>query len=365
MFGYKHYVPILKGKDGEFRALASLMPNARQKITPFVDIPRRDLDLITNQPKDPIDVYLLKKAEKIYKSWGTTRKIFVDLFDLELDLRTPNGTHFLEFLFSCLRNNNVQATPVIGLDRSEDIDYVNAVRNTVSADKRGVCIRLLDEDLEIPAGTYSNVHDLIQTLGLSKRNIDLLMDFRSIYGNDLADVADIATDFLTNLPNTTEWQTIILTSSGFPESLSGVLPHSIDPIPRTELYLRNELFSRKRNIRRFPAFGDYGICHPDLLDFDPRVHTPSAAIRYTIEREWLIIKAGSIKRYKLDQFRDLADILRRRPEYYGPAYSWGDNYINDCANYTVGKGNLTTWRQVGTNHHITLVGSQIANSLSI
>lgn len=365
MFGYKHYVPVLKGKDGEFRALACLTPNAKRNITPFIDIPRRELDIDTNQPKDPIDIYLRKKAKKIHDVWGTAQKIFVDVFDLEVDLRIPNGTHFVEFLHSRLRHYDVQAIPVIGLDRSVDADYLDAVRNAVSTGKRGVCIRLLYEDMEMPVDTYSDVYDLIQNLGLSKREVHLLMDFRSISENDLHDVADMATSFLANLPSTADWKTITLSSSGFPENLGGVSPRSIETLPRTELGLRNELVLRKRKIPRFPTFGDYGICHPDLLDFDPKTHTPSAAIRYTIEREWLIVKAGSIKRYKLDQFRELSDILRKRPEYYGLNYSWGDRYINECADYSVGKGNLTTWRQVGTNHHVTLVGNQIANSPSI
>lgn len=112
MFDYRHYVPVLKGKDGEFRALASLTPEAKRRLTPFIDIPRRDLDLKTNQPKNQIDAYLDKKARKIYRAWGTKRQIFVDVFDLELDLRTPTGTHFVEFLFSRLRNYDVQAIPV-------------------------------------------------------------------------------------------------------------------------------------------------------------------------------------------------------------------------------------------------------------
>jgi len=111
MFDYKHYVPVLKGKEGEFKALEHLTPNARHNLTPFIDIPRRHLDLKTNQPKDSIDVYLEKKAKKIHKAWGTTRKIFVDVFDLQMDLRTHSGTHFVEFLFSRLRNYDVQAIP--------------------------------------------------------------------------------------------------------------------------------------------------------------------------------------------------------------------------------------------------------------
>lgn len=365
MFGYKHYVPVLKGKEGEFRALQHLKSFARRNITPFIDIPRRDLDLTTNRPKETIDVYLAKKAKKIHKAWSFSREIFVDVFDLDLDLRTPNGIHFVEFLFSCLRKLNVKSVPVIGLDRSEDNDYVDAIRNIVSTDSLGICIRLLEEDLEMNTATYGDVYELIRTLGLSRNRTHLLMDFRSVSKTDLLNVVDTATNFLANLPNTTDWNTITLSASGFPENLAGISPRSIDSIPRTELDLRAELDRRKSSIQRFPTFGDYGICHPDILDFDPRVHTPSAAIRYTIEREWLIIKAGSIKRYKYDQFRALSNDLRRRPEYYGPNYSWGDNYIDECAECKVGTGNLTTWRQVGTNHHLTLVGNQIANFPSI
>jgi hypothetical protein len=58
MFGYKHYVPILKGKDGEFRALEHLTPKIRRNLTPFIDIPRGDIDRKTNTPKDPSEVYL-------------------------------------------------------------------------------------------------------------------------------------------------------------------------------------------------------------------------------------------------------------------------------------------------------------------
>lgn len=250
MFGYKHYVPVLKGKDGEFRALACLASNTGHNITPFIDIPRRDLDQKTKQPKEKIDIYLGKKAKKIHKAWGNRRQIFVDVFDLDLDLRIPGGTHFVEFLFTQLRTYCVKAIPVIGLDRSEDTDYVNTVRNVVYTDKRGVCIRLLNEDLEMPAETCNYVDDLIQSLGLSESNVHLLMDFRSVSQYELDDFAEIATDFLANLPNVKDWKSITLSSSGFPENLGGISPNSIDSLPRTELDLRDEMISRKRHIPR-------------------------------------------------------------------------------------------------------------------
>ncbi len=362
MFDYRHYIPILKGKEGEFKALAHLPDSAKNRITPFIDIPRGVLDMHTNRPKDPIDTYLSKKAKKIHGAWGTSRHIFVDVFDLDLNLRTPNGMHFVDHLFLLLRGYGVQAIPVIGLDRAGDISYVEAIKNILFQDHRGVCIRLLLEDFELFQDTYVNIEELIERLNSGIESTHILMDLRSIFEEDLDEIADIATSFLARLPHISHFQTITLSSSGFPENLGLISPHSVGTISRAELDLRDELFFRKGDIPRFPAFGDYGICHPDLLDFDPRLHTPSAAIRYTTEREWLIVKAGSLKKYSYEQFRELSDILRKRPEYHGPYHCWGDNYIDECAECNVGNGNLTTWRMVGTNHHLTLVGGQIANS---
>ena len=361
MFNHRHYVPILKGKDGEFRALACLPASSGPNFTPFIDVPRRDVDSSTKQPREAIDIYLAKKAKKLQRYWGTTRILFVDVFDLDLGLRTYDGMTCVESLFNQLRILNIKSIPVIGLDRSGDSDYVKAIRTIARADRRGVCMRLLKDDMEIPLDTFSYVDELIGDLGLTKNNIHMLMDFRSLPTDDIDDTTEIATNFLANLPNTPGWQSITLSASGFPENLGDVKKNSINTLPRTELSLRDRLFSNKRNIPRFPAFGDYGICHPDILDFDPK-YTPSAAIRYTTDREWLIVKAENLKKHGFGQFRGLSIRLRQMPEYYGPNYSWGDRYIKECGERSAKHGNLTTWRQVGTNHHITLVCSQIANS---
>ena len=87
--------------------------------------------------------------------------------------------------------------------------------------------------------------------------------------------------------------------------------------------------------------------------------TPS--IRYTIDESWLVVKGKNLRDYSFSQFYDVCRNLIARPEYCGPAFSWGDWYINECANTREGPGNLTTWRKVGTSHHLAFVASQIAN----
>jgi len=56
--------------------------------------------------------------------------------------------------------------------------------------------------------------------------------------------------------------------------------------------------------------------------------------------------------------------LLRSPAYSGPQFSWGDRYISDCARGKTSCGNLTTWRRVGTSHHIAYLNQQIANHAS-
>lgn len=87
----------------------------------------------------------------------------------------------------------------------------------------------------------------------------------------------------------------------------------------------------------------------------------SASIRYTTEDVWLILKGKNLKDYGYKQFHDVSKSLLTNAVYSGPEFSSGDRYIRDCANRVVSSGNLTTWRRVGTSHHIAYVTQQIAN----
>lgn len=39
MFTHKHYVPILKAKEGEFKALQETFPATEEAMTPLFEIP--------------------------------------------------------------------------------------------------------------------------------------------------------------------------------------------------------------------------------------------------------------------------------------------------------------------------------------
>lgn len=152
-----------------------------------------------------------------------------------------------------------------------------------------------------------------------------------------------------------------LAAGAFPQSLSDCPPDSISFLPRADWTLWHSLVARSANLARVPDFGDYAVAHPLLSDVDPQTMRPSAAIRYTIDDHWLVLKARGVIKGGYDQFHQLCSQLVARSEYSGSSFSWGDNYIDQCAARNDGPGNLTTWVSVRTSHHLKFVVHQIAN----
>ena len=113
-------------------------------------------------------------------------------------------------------------------------------------------------------------------------------------------------------------------------------------------------------IARKPDFGDYGINHPAIIEYDPTKMRMSASIRYTGATTYVIAKGRAVDVHGWEQTSTLCAALVRQPEFKGAAFSWGDAYIAERAKGTATRGNPTTWRRVGTTHHLTLVTTELA-----
>jgi len=137
------------------------------------------------------------------------------------------------------------------------------------------------------------------------------------------------------------------------------LEKGVTRLPRLEWDFYRELLSKAG--RRID-FGDFTTRHPEApAEFQPFMK-PGAKIRYTGEKETVIIKGGSVQTSPgYEQFYDLSKLLTQQPEYKGATYSWGDKRINDASEGIGTPGNLTTWISVEANHHITLVVDQLSS----
>ena len=361
MVGHNHYVPILKGRDGEYGALQTLDSSVRANLTPLLEIPPIDWDYIEQKPKKTIGQHLGKVGEKIGRAWGNREPLFVDLRYIPDGELMSTGDHPLRYVFQSLRQSAVEAIPVVGLCSTQK--YLETCNEIVRQDDRGVCVRIQREDLLDSDDLGGAVSDILNTVGARVQNSDLVLDLGALTPARRYVTADQAIRLIDRLPNIHQWRTFTVASTSFPKNLAGLPQSGFTRVNRNEWMIWKEIVQGGKRLRRRPLFGDYAIAHTEPPEVDPRKMRTSASIRYTCETAWLVLKGRSLIRYGYEQFHGLCGDLTERSEYSGSALSWGDKYIQECAAQLVSNGNLTTWRKVGTSHHLAFVVRQLANEV--
>lgn len=357
-FDHRHYVPMLRARQGEFGALSEIGVPSKSKMTPLFDIPAAQWDFDKDAPSKPIHEYLPTFPEKIRKSWGLGF-CFVDLLDLEGELM-PDGSHPVSLFFKQAADEDMSAIPVVGLQRSQP--YLIAVREVVRRDGRGVCVRIDNNDLENPGSLSNGLVDLLTFLGLKREQCDLIFDLKTITLEARGPIVFAMNTILGLLPGIEGWRTLTLAGSSFPDSMMAVPSHTFHQLPRVEWEIWSSITSRG-GIPRLPTYGDYCVASPSTTGevIDPRVMRMSANLRYTLDTTWLLLKGRNVREHGYEQFQDLCRRLVDTDFFRGKDFSWGDNYIYEAANKLAGPGNASTWRKVGTSHHLALVKHQIAS----
>jgi len=352
-FDNRHYVPILKSKKGEFDALSWLDPTTKDALTPLIEIFTVPWDWNDDVPAKTIEDHLTSSAQGVIRGWGPDRPIFIDTVWLEPDDQA-DGKHHLEYLFDLLRGE-VDAIPVGGPGRGAA--HTAAVAAVAATDGGGACLRLDPDEVRDLAGLGQRLDQWLADAALRPAEVDLIVDFAEVTADSLGAFEIAAGALLPALPHLADWRSMTLASGGFPRDLSGVDPDSEERLERHDWRLWRTVDSS--GVPRKPTFGDYAINHPILADPDPRMIRPSVSIRYAAESHWLIVKRRWV-RHGFDQFRDASAIVRMQPESRAGSHCRGDSFIDACAAGGP-TGNLTTWRAVGTNHHLQVTIEALAS----
>lgn len=324
-------------------------------ITPLIEIPQIAWNYIEEKPAKTINQHLSKVPDQLIDSWGIDDIIFLDMALIAPDERMVDGKHPLTHIFDEVRSRGLKLIPVTSPSR--DGDYQRAVKNISAKDKRGICLRLKDEDFDDD--------DLVAVVTNIKNDykshyIHVVLDFADISGENPRRLSRYINDIIRDLNSIHKWASLTFAASSFPRDLSIVPSSSIETIFRKEWDIWKAIVCSVSGARK-PSFGDYAIQHPEPSEVDPRIMMMSASIRYTLENEWLILKARSVRRHGHEQYHQICQALTADPRFKGKTFSWGDEYISKCAKKENGPGNATTWRRVGTSHHIKLVCEQISN----
>jgi len=355
-FDYNHYVPCLRWKMGEYQAVWRLTDTTKKMFTPLIQIPELGWDFENKTKAQTIDEHLAPFAKRVYAKWGR-QPCFVDLNLIAPSERMENGIHPVRFIFDDLRAINSQAIPVTALHR--DKAYQTEVKRVLSKDGSGACLRVPIE-LSAKSTFKTEIDSLLSTLEIKPSDCDFILDLGSPNFVPLEGFLMVIQNIVSVFPYLNDWRTFTLLGTSFPETMSSIKKGG-EIIPRHEWRLYKMFVDSFREAGlRLPSFGDYAISHPKVFTLDMRLVKPYATIRYTVDDAWYIIKGENVRDHGFSQYRKLSQRLQESRRYCGPNFSWGDEYIQKCANG--GKtGNLTMWRQVGTNHHIVKVIQDIAS----
>jgi hypothetical protein len=342
---------------GEYQAVFRLFSGAKDFITPLIEVPEIGFDFEKGTPAKSVDDHLAPFAKRVGDKWKG-RQCFVDMKLIKPSEQMADDQHPAAFIFDELRSQKCLATPVTGLGR--DRSYQTAVRDAAATDQRGVCLRVSVEQAH-RSSLKNSVDALLNDIGLEIAKCDLVLDLGAPNFVPVDGFAKLIGKIIQNLPYLSRWRTFTLIATSFPQSMAGIARGSAI-VPRFEwqLYKRLAKILNDSGVR-LPTFGDYAINHPDVLTLDMRLVKPFATIRYTTDDSWLIVRGSNVRDNGYAQYRDLCQTLTRSPQCLAGEFSNGDKYIADCAAGEASTGNLTTWRKVGTNHHLEKVVSDISS----
>lgn len=352
---HNDYVPILKWRQGEYQALFRLGTLQKDRVVPLIEVCPPEFDFETQQPAKSIDDHLLKFGPRLKTKWGQ-RPALIDAGLIDPDEQMTDGRHPLTYLLDEARKVNGLLVPVTGLLRHAD--YQEAVSAGQAEDGHGIAIRCsLDEFSDTAMG--QNVQELVKILGVDIDEVDVIVDFAN--GN-LQPVTDFALLLATLLAQNV-WahgaRSITIAATSFPSSMAEITG-PLQTVTRHEWLLYKELVETLPDGLPIPAFGDYAIAPPELIQGDMRLLKPSATVRYTINDAWMIAKGTNVRDNGFEQYRQHCATVVQSQHYLGSNFSRGSGYIRGCSTGAESTGNLTTWRWVGTNHHITKVISDLS-----
>lgn len=323
------YIPVLRCKDAEWKALGKLGDADWDSLIPLVEIVPKELD--KNNKKTGTSMLAMRAIKEI-----PGRTI---LFDSHHTEDTAEQIGKSVSLFRELRAGSVNVIPVVHVGKA------NAFAGEINK-KAG--LRISTSDL-----SANNISTTMARYSLRPENVHLVLDCGLISSpiNYAALEAEI--------PHPDSFASITLLAGSFPRNLTG-LSLGIHELPRLE-WANWEAALDNPQIQRRPGFGDYTIQHAEFFE-PPTQSNPSASIRYTASSNWVVVRGQGLRVKKgpgYKQYIGNARLLAERDEFCGSAFSAGDDYMHSIAQVGKNTGNPGSWLFAGINHHLAFVSRQV------
>jgi hypothetical protein len=344
------YTPIVKAKLNDLKAVQRLSDDILSIAKPMIEV------LPPPKGTSNVDDVLRKLCQQAEKYLGGM-EIFVDFYWFGTKSLDGLGENGAIAGFRQLAKNGIFVTPTYAVDR--DPSLWKKLSAVTKLHNRGFCFRVDVDDLDDQAlATWSEIKKRAIEIGVSLESVDLLIDMRDVRAIEQEGAINTLLDFLGSDPELETLRSIVIAGSSALKDVTSVPKNDVLAVPRRELSIWSRLIFERPGLKLL-SFGDYGVIHPDFSPRGPSKHM-NGKIRYTTGTDTRYCRGNSLREgAKFAQYFGLAKKVTSEVGYCGPAYSFGDQYVHDCANSKIGPGNLGSWVLADMNHHMTYVTRQV------
>lgn len=344
-----NYVPFLKYKVNEISALKTLHASDKNRVTPFFDLPRRDV-----LDGEALKLIINKAHRKYEINLKHLPYFYIDNFDID-DRILIDGDDNYSYVLD--KFTGVDIIPVVGIDRSKRRNEVvlEAKLNEMLLTDT-VALRISAEDFASYALVEDELNELMDALDEQFQKFHLVIDNRVCYGIDTEDRAAQIVKFIGDISEGTLFEKIIVTGSSIPASIRDLLPtNSTTTIIRAEV----EIFNKVSEAIPTAIFGDYTVVSPNYSDVKLQSElmrkVTSPKLMYCFDKQLHIKRGAALEGHPRGnkQYNDLSAVLIKENFFRDAKYSFGDQYIVDRANDVGNDATPSTIPKPLINAHIT------------
>jgi hypothetical protein len=226
MFEHQHYVPVLRIKPAELRALRASDPVLRSRVTPILECPPgvlRGCDTL---------VKLERRFDRIVShiSGWSGRSVFIDF-----SMVGSSKPQALETMVARAARAGIRPILVLSLKGGADSMVP------------GICLRISPEELRL-TDVGEKIDARLKLYAASPAVTDLVIDRVHVDSGSRT-----YEEFAGGIPSVLSWRTLTVLAGSFPEDLSHLEPRATHRLRRFEWKQWKALASWSG---RRPAFGD-------------------------------------------------------------------------------------------------------------
>ena len=345
MRGSYCYLPLLKARDGQFKAVGTVSPTARSRFAPLFDVEPPNARQAANTKG-----YLEKKVHGIKLCWVPDRPVYVDAHNFPVDMFV-DGRRPVALVCEGLRAHGFSAVPVTGAESERGRDYVVDMGRLASRVGNGICLRIEHDDIIDAQLFYQSVSSTLDAVRIPVEGVDLVLDLGFVGKSSELELHSTLLEVFQVIASLGVFRNVVIAGGSVPEQL----PKRDAGIVRRETRIEIPVWSRVHSTPGLTtpiAFGDYGVINPQYVKPGRPVNVP-ARVRYTTPSEQVFLRTGR------GGHAELCRQLTAMEDYAGAGYSAGDQRISLAAQGLASPGNPAIWVAGDLNHHLELVSDQV------